>query len=808
MAASTTLSPTDSASVTITLRGSIADACVSCADRLVSAVESIPGVTQVTLSSGTATLRVAFDAAQISAEEVKARTDGEASRLAAEFGHQTYQIQGMDCANCALSVEKTVSSVPGVLRASVNFAAARMHVEHQRPGGSDAAAVTALIEKRVRDLGFGLSRSDDGADADSSGADQHSHDHGATRKRDLVRVGVSGGLLAVGVLMEHLPGLRGTVPTFVTTALYAVSLALGGWKFAVSGVRGLRQRIVGTNLLMAVAAIGAACLGEWSEAAAVVFLYAVGEALEGVAMDRTRRSLAALVEAAPSEALVQHPGTLKQETVSVSRLALGDVLVVKPGTKLAADGMIVSGESALTEAAITGESLPHDKKRGDTVFAGSVNGNGSLLVRVTALPQDSTLARILHLVEDAQSKKAPAQALVERFGRVYTPIVLVSALLIALAGPFIAPQINWVYRALTLLVVACPCALVIATPVAYVSGIARAARSGVLVKGGAYLEALASCRSIALDKTGTLTTGEPMVSDIFPASGVSTDELLTVAAAAEMSSSHPIAATIVREAAKLGLQVLPTTDAQAVPGRGVTATIDGDLVLVGTPDLLSQRGVAIPEDIQVEAQRLSGMGGTTLLVARRSRVLGVIAVSDSLRPEAIQSVADLRRLGLTLTILTGDSDGAARRVASLVKIDDVRAALLPEDKLAAVREMTARGERPAFVGDGINDAPALAASSVGIAMGTGGTAAALEAADIALMQSDLSRLPWAIRLARATRLVVLQNVILALGTVAVLLVATFTGRLLLPVGVVGHEASALIVILNGLRLLSPRLTRL
>jgi Cd2+/Zn2+-exporting ATPase len=289
---------------------------------------------------------------------------------------------------------------------------------------------------------------------------------------------------------------------------------------------------------------------------------------------------------------------------------------------------------------------------------------------------------------------------------------------------------------------------------------------------------------------------------------VSSDELLTVAAAAEMQSGHPIAATIVREAAHRGLPALSATEAHAVPGRGVTAMVDGALVLVGTPELLSQHGITIPGEVQAELDRLNQLGGTTLLAAWGSRVLGVIAVADSIRPEAADAVADLRRLGLVPTILTGDTGGAARRIAALAGVEDVRASLLPEDKMAAVREMAAKGERPAFVGDGINDAPALAAASVGIAMGTGGTAAAIEAADIALMQSDLSRLPWAIRLARATRAVVLQNVVLALGTVAVLLVATFTGWLKLPAGVVAHEGSALVVILNGLRLLSPRLTRL
>ncbi|MBC8104126.1 MAG: cation-translocating P-type ATPase, partial [Cytophagales bacterium] len=536
--------------------------------------------------------------------------------------------------------------------------------------------------------------------------------------------------------------------------------------------------------------------------------YALGEALEGVAMERTRRSLAALVEATPPEAIVQRAGTLSQETVPTSRLVLGDVLVVRPGTRLAADGVIISGESTLIEAAITGESLPRDTRRGDTVFAGSVNGNGSLLVQVTALPEDSTLARILHLVEDAQAQKAPTQALVERFGRIYTPIVLAAALLIALLGPLFAPSINWVYRALTLLVVACPCALVIATPVAYVSGIARAARGGVLVKGGAYLEALAGVRRVALDKTGTLTTGEPVVTHLLPAPGFAPEDLLTVAAAAERQSSHPIAAAVVRESLRRGLPELAVSEAGTVPGHGVTALLNGERALVGTPLLLTERGIAVSREVLAAVDQLSAQGSTTLVVSHGDQVLGVIAVADTERAEAGRAVADLRRMGLATTVLTGDNDGAAQRVAAAVEIDDVRSRLLPQDKLVAIREMIARGERPLFVGDGINDAPALAAATVGVAMGTGGTAAAIEAADIALMRSDLMRLPWAIRLARATRAVVRQNIAIALGTVAVLLVATFTGWLPLPVGVVGHEASALIVILNGLRLLSPRLTRL
>jgi Cd2+/Zn2+-exporting ATPase len=412
------------------------------------------------------------------------------------------------------------------------------------------------------------------------------------------------------------------------------------------------------------------------------------------------------------------------------------------------------------------------------------------------------------LVEEAQAQKAPAQALVERFGRVYTPLVIVAAASLALIGPWLAPGADWTYRALTLLVVACPCALVIATPVAYVSGIARAARGGVLVKGGAYLEALAGVRHVAFDKTGTLTAGAPAVVAVRAAAGVGEDELLAVAAAVERQSEHPLAAAVVAEARRRGVSIPGATAAAAVPGRGVTGTVDGSEVLVGNASLLAERDVAVPPRLRDEADEMAGAGKTPLLVARGGRALGLIAVADPLRPEAPEAIALLRRLGASPSILTGDQDAVARAVAREAGIDDVRAGLLPQDKLDAVRVLRASDpNRVAFVGDGINDAPALAAATVGIAIGAGGTAAALEAADVALMTGDLSRLPWTIRLARATRAVVRQNILVSMAVVA-LLATTVTGLLSLPLGVLGHEGSALLVILNGLRLLSPRLTRL
>lgn len=792
-----------STTVTVPLRGTAAQACQACADRLAAEVRALPGVIEARVDPVTVTLSVGLNAADgDAAERVSAAAQTIGERLGREFGHRVYRVGGMDCENCARSIEKSVTQLPGVLHASVNFPAARLRVEFA-PGSRGVNDVSA----RARSLGFSVDEAAGTAGSTVTGAAEPPAP-GASLVACLlsapVRVGVSGLLLAAGLVAEHV--LR--APAGVADMLLAGSVLVGGYRFALAGVRAFASRIIGTNLLMAVAAVGAILLGHWEEAAGVVFLYALGEALEGAAMERTRRSLQTLIEAAPAEAVVRNANGIER-AVPAADLSVGDVLVIKPGARVPADGQIVEGASALTEAAITGESLPRDKNVGDVVYAGSVNGPGALLVRVNAPADDSTLARILHLVESAQAQKAPAQALVERFGRVYTPIVLVSALLLAVVGSLAQPGGPWLERALTLLVVSCPCALVIATPVAYVSAIARAARTGVLVKGGAYLEALAGVRHVAWDKTGTLTTGRPRVTDVFVLPGAASEaELLVVAGAAERRSEHPLAQAVIEESERRGLTLPEASDVLAVPGRGITAVVDGASVLVGTPALLGKRGVRVPDELRAPAGRFAGEGKTVLLVARAGQALGLIAAADTLRPEAPAALAALGRLRLGATILTGDAAGPAGAVARALHVSDVRAGLLPEDKLAAVRELVARPNNGTlFVGDGINDAPALAAATVGAAMGAGGTQAALEAADIALLRADLSLLPFTVRLARATRTVVRQNVVIALGAVALLLITTFASRLPLPVAVLGHEGSALLVILNGLRLLSPRLTR-
>jgi Cd2+/Zn2+-exporting ATPase len=787
----------DSLSLPLRRRG--ADSCGLCADRLRDAVAQFDGVECAQVNASIGTLTVAFDPAAVSGEALIEGARRLEDDIAAQFLHQTYTVDGMDCAHCADGLEQMARAVSGVVSASVQFSAGRMRIEY------DSVNPNAIeqIVRRARGMGFTLTE----GDVSPTAADDASS---PVRWRSwaaspAVRAGVSVAFLAFGLLLEHL--IR--APEAVTRVLYGASILAGGSRFALAGLAALRQRVLGTNLLMALAAIGALAIGHWEEAAMVISLYSVGVALEGAATDRTRRSLLALIDARPAEALVQR-SNLRQETVPSDQLVVGDLLVVKPGAKIAADGVIVSGASAVSEAAITGESLPKDRGRGDTIYAGSINGTGSLLVRVTAPAADSTLARLLHLVEEAQAQKAPTQAFVERFGRVYTPAVLLIAVLVALVGPLIVPGANWVYRALTLLVVACPCALIIATPVAYVSAIARAARGGVLVKGGVYLEGLAAARHVFLDKTGTLTTGTLRVCDIFATEeGPDAEwELLNLAAAMEQHSEHPIARAVVASAEKRNAVFVEATDAVAVPGRGIIASVAGEEALVGNAALLAERGVPIPSALAEAEARFAAEGKTTLLVALGGSAWGMLAVADTVRPEAGGAVAALQQAGRMVTMLTGDNAAVARMVGESVGVTDYRAALLPEEKLAGVQEAIRTGQSAVFVGDGINDAPALAAATVGVAMGSGGTAAALEAADLALMGDDLMRLPWAVRLAEATRGIVRFNIFLSVAAVILLLTATLAGHLSLPLGVLGHEGSALIVILNGVRLLSPRATPL
>ncbi|WP_102508833.1 heavy metal translocating P-type ATPase [Sanguibacter massiliensis] len=589
------------------------------------------------------------------------------------------------------------------------------------------------------------------------------------------------------------------VPTalIVSDVLMVVAALVAGARIVRTAVRALLVKVVAIDLLVSIAAIGALVIGEYWEAAAVTFLFAFGHALEVRTMDRTRSALAELVAVAPDVAVVLRDGT--QVEVPAGAVRPGEIVVVKNGAKVPVDGEVTGGTGALDEASITGESIPVEKVAGDRVFAGTVSHGGLLQVRATGVGADTTLARIIHRVEEAQDAKARTQTFMERFSAWYTPGIIVAALVAGLTT-------GDVVLALTLLVIGCPGALVISIPVAVVAGIGRGARDGTLIKGGDHLETSARISAVALDKTGTLTEGRPVLTDVTVLDDALTRaDVLRWAARAEAGSEHPLARPVLDAARAEGLDVpgLPE-HTEPVPGKGVVATVEGRRVAVGNLALLAVE--AMTHDVAAaEAERLAGLGRTPMIVALDGEVVGVLGVADRVRDDAAEMVARLHANGVRrVVMLTGDARPVAEAVGAAVGVDEVHAALLPEDKLEVVERLRAEGHVVAMVGDGVNDAPALAVADVGVAMGLGGTGVAVETADIALVQDDLLRLPDAIRLARRTVAVMRQNIAVALVTVAVLLAGVFAGGVTMAVGMLVHEASVLLVIANAMRLLRAR----
>jgi len=583
--------------------------------------------------------------------------------------------------------------------------------------------------------------------------------------------------------------------------LYALSYLAGGTGSALTAWRALRERRIDVNLLMLLAALGAAYLGAWTEGAILLFLFSTSNALEFYVMRRTRRAIRSLMALRPVEALVRRADG--EVLVPADTLRIGDIVVVRPAERLAADGTVVRGASSVDQSPITGESIPVDVGAGSRVFAGTINQRGSLEVRVTRGPEDTTLARIIALVEQAQAAQPPAQRLIDRFGQIYALGVIGSAAVtyLVLAGHAV-PASAAFYRAITLLVVASPCAVVISTPATVLSAIANAARHGILFKGGAYLERLAAVETVVFDKTGTLTTGRPIVTDVVPLAG---DEasLLAAAAALEQRSEHALADAVVAACRDRGVAPAVPDAFEAVTGRGVRGTVAGRLVRVGSEGFLTDEGVPIPGCAQVLLATLRREGKTPIFVGD-TQLRGIIALADTVRPKAAAAAAALRALGIKrLVVLSGDHTEAVAALAKQLGLDDARGNLLPEHKARAIEALEQAGP-VAMVGDGVNDAPALAAASVGIAMGAAGTDAAMETADIVLMGDDLARLAYAIALSRRARRVIAQNLVFAFSVVAVLVTVVLATGLRLAFGVVGHEGSTVVVVLNGLRLLGYR----
>lgn len=602
--------------------------------------------------------------------------------------------------------------------------------------------------------------------------------------------------LAVGTAVERFAGPAAAVP------VYALAYVAGGTGSAIAAWASLRRFRVDVNLLMLLAAAGAASLGEWVEGGILLFLFSLSNALEYYALGRTRRAITALMDLRPPEALVRRGGT--ERIVPAADLRLGDQVIVRPAERIPADGLVIGGTSSVDQSAITGESIPVDVALGSPVFAGTINQRGSLEIKVTRHPHDTTLARIIALVERAQSAQAPTQRIIDRFGQVYALAVIVVAGITYSVLRFVLqlPAEIAFYRAITLLVVASPCAVVIATPAAMLSAIASGARRGVLFKGGAHLERLAQVETVVFDKTGTLTSGRPVVTDVIPLT-VDEPTLLAVAGALEQRSEHALAEPVVLACRTRGLDLIPPEQFEAITGRGVRGVVSGQIVRAGNEQFMLEEGVHVSEGAHAHLALLRHEGKTPILVGDH-RLIGIIAVADTLRPQAESTVQALRAMGIhKLVLLTGDHREVATVIAERLGLDEVRAELLPEEKAAAVETFAASGPT-AMVGDGVNDAPALATASVGIAMGAAGTDAAMETADVVLMGDDLTRLPYAIALSRQASRVVLQSLSFASLVIAVLITTVFVMGLRLVFGVVGHEGSTVIVVLNGLRLLRFR----
>ena len=683
------------------------------------------------------------------------------------------RVEGMDCASCAATVERRVSALPGVFRATVNFAAGRLDAEHG-PGVS-----AEDLEGAVRSAGYGVARTEE--------AERPPF----WRTPRALSTAASALLFLAGLALS----VAGA-PEVARVAAYLSAIVVGGLPIFRAAVAGLRARHLDMNVLMSAATVGAVGIGEWAEAASVVVLFAAGNALQVYAIDRTRGAVRALVRLTPNEVLVRRGGS--EAVVPAEEVGVGETIVVRPGERLAVDGVVAEGASAVDEAPVTGESVPVEKGEGDNVYSGSLNGSGGLVVRATKRAGDSTLQRIARLVEEAQAKKAPAEQFVDRFSRVYTPIVVAAAVALAVVPPLLGGGFGeWFYRALALLIIACPCALVISTPVTVVSGIGAASRRGILIKGGAALEAAGRLKALAFDKTGTLTEGRPVVSSAAALDGKGEGEVLTLAAALERRSEHPLAHAILTAAD--GAELPPVSGFTSIAGRGAEGEVGGKRYLIGSPRLFSEKGI----DLDGAGEALGAVeraGETPVVLGDDDGPLAVFGLADSLRPDAKATVEALRASGVgELVMLTGDAEAPARRVAEELSIE-YRARLLPEQKIEAVRELVEEHGDAGMVGDGVNDAPALAASSVGFAMGAAGTDVALETADVALMQDDLPKLAEAVRLSRSAERIIRQNVAVSIAIKGLFVLLAPFGLVALWLAVLADMGTSIAVTLNGLRL--------
>lgn len=805
-----------------------ADACVA---RLMTELGSREGVEEVHVKTGASSdpsqLCIHYDPSIVPLRRIRELAQSAGALITDRFGHALWRVEGISHERRARTIAEWLRTLPGVLEAEAS-ATSMVRVEFDRERTTEAKIGDALAGKGVTAVKVAVASAVAGRVARDRDPEKHTHAEGEKDSHahsgifgtntELIFSLACGALLGIGFVVEKLVA---GAPSWLPIGCYVAAYFFGAFYTVREAIDNLRLAKFEIDTLMLVAAAGAALLGAWAEGALLLFLFSLGHALEHYAMGRAKQAIEALAKLAPPTATVRRDGETRE--VPVEELKVGDVVVVRPNERLPADGFLVKGTSAINQAPVTGESIPVDKHpvenpaaaraKPDAVesvsraFAGTINGADAIEIEVTRLSGESALAKVVKMVSEAETQKSPTQRLTERFERIFVPAVLALAVLLLFAGLVIdEPFSASFYRAMAVLVAASPCALAIATPSAVLSGVARAARGGVLVKGGAPLENLGSLKAIAFDKTGTLTEGRPRITDVVAAQGVSEDELLTVAVAVESLSDHPLAAAIARDGReRVGSRNIPdAANLKSLTGRGVTATLGGDTVWIGKAEMFGADGVApLSPSIAEVIEKLRDGGRTTMVVRRGGKDLGAIGLMDTPRQTARGALKRLRDMGVTrMIMISGDHQKVAEAVAKDVGLDEAWGDLMPEDKVEAIKKLRAEA-KVAMVGDGVNDAPAMANATVGIAMGAAGSDVALETADVALMADDLRHLPFVVGLSRHTRSIIIQNVLISLGVVAFLVPATILGLGIGP-AVAMHEGSTLVVVCNALRLLAYR----
>ncbi|MFF5996238.1 heavy metal translocating P-type ATPase [Lysinibacillus sp. KU-BSD001] len=694
---------------------------------------------------------------------------------------QQYRLQNLSCASCAAKFEKNIRGIPTVQDCQLNFGAAKLTVvgevtveQLEAAGAFDGIKVTKADERKKEVLPF-------------------------YKRKENVLASISLFFVLIGLVFSLSLG-EGNI---TSNMLYFIAIIVGGINIFKIGFRNLLRLEFDMKTLMTIAIIGAAIIGEWQEAAIVVFLFAVSEALEAYSMNKARQSIETLMEIAPAVARIKraHGSHYHEVEMPTDEIVVGDVMIVKPGQKIAMDGVVISGSSTVNQAAITGESIPVQKEEGADVFAGTLNEEGALEVKVTKLVADTTIAKIVHLVEEAQAEKAPSQKFVDKFAKYYTPLIMLIALLVAVVPPLFTGEWSyWIYQGLAALVVGCPCALVISTPVAIVTAIGHAAKKGVLIKGGVYLEELAKIQAIAFDKTGTLTKGTPEVVAIVPTASVTEETLLRKIGAVEEKSQHPLARAVLNKVHEKHISCSEPVEFRSVTGKGAYAIVEGEKIYVGSLNWIEEM-IPINADMKKQATQFAREGKSVIAAASNKRFLGILAIADQIRAESKNVIKSLNKQQVKTVMLTGDAELTANAIAQELELEDVRSSLLPIEKLNAMKQLQQQYGSVAMIGDGVNDAPALATASIGIAMGGAGTDAALETADIVLMGDDLEKLPYMMRLSKKTLSIIKQNIVFALGLKAIALLLVIPGWLTLWIAIFADMGATLLVIVNSLRLM-------